>query len=288
MTTHQHRDQQRSRHVHTPPPLRHPLLTPEALSFGTLAVAVVAGGLTLALPDVLAGPAAMRGSARGTAAVLLLAAVPALAVGMVSALRGSAPGLLVWAGSLAYVLYNAVMFCFATPFNPLFLAYVALLGFSFWSLVALFATPFGGGLTVPERVARPVAAFIWVVVALNTAAWLATIVPATLADDPRAFLDGTGLTTNPVFVQDLAVWLPALAVSALMLWQGRAWGAFTAGAGLVFWTLEALGVAADQWAGHRADPTSDVVSAAVVPLFLLLAAITLVPLVAHLRALRHT
>ena len=51
--------------------------------------------------------------------------------------RGSAPGLVVWFGTLAYLLYQAVLFCFATPLNNLFLVYVAYLGLCFWSLVTL-------------------------------------------------------------------------------------------------------------------------------------------------------
>lgn len=34
------------------------------------------------------------------------------------------------------------------------------------------------------------------------------------AAQSAAFLEGTGLTTNPIYVQDLAVWLPMLAVAA--------------------------------------------------------------------------
>src|SRR5215510_10434684 len=53
---------------------------PYWLSGALAAVAVVACGLTLYLPDVLHGPAAMNGSARGTALVLLVAGLPALMV----------------------------------------------------------------------------------------------------------------------------------------------------------------------------------------------------------------
>jgi hypothetical protein len=105
-----------------------------------------------------------------------------------------------------------------------------------------------------------------------------------LGQDPSGFLDGTGLTTNPIYVQDLAVWLPALAMVAVLLWQRRPSGVFLAGAGLVFWEIEAIGVPVDQWFGHRADPASDVATLAGVVLFVVLAAATLVPLILWLRA----
>lgn len=71
---------------------------------------------------------------------------------------------------------------------------------------------------------------------------------------------------------------------AVLLWQRRPSGVFLAGAGLVFWVMEAIGVAVDQRFGHRADPASDVATLAGVGLFLVLAAATLVPLVLWLRA----
>ena len=62
-----------------------------------------------------------------------------------------------------------------------------------------------------------------------------------LSTTPPQFVNGTGLPTNPVFVPDLAV-------------------------------------AADQWFGSTADPTSSIASAAAVPMFLVLAVVGLVPL----------
>ena len=51
-----------------------------------------------------------------------------------------------------------------------------------------------------------------------------------------------GVATNPVFVQDLAIWRPAAVVVALGLWRRRPWAALRAGAVLVFWFLESVGL----------------------------------------------
>ena len=59
----------------------------------------------------------MRGSARGTALVLGAMAVPVLLVSLRNARRGSDVALLVAAGALLYVVYNAVLFLFLTPFD---------------------------------------------------------------------------------------------------------------------------------------------------------------------------
>jgi hypothetical protein len=248
------------------------------------AVVVVAAVPTFFVDGILNGTPVMNGSARGTALSMFALALPVLAVGLITSTRGSIRGRAALIGALAYLTYNATLLVYATPFNQLFLAYVALLGLSLWSLVSALLDP--RPIMAPSsRVvpARGIAAFILTVVALNALAWLRFVVPD-LNQDPPGFLDGTGLTTNPIYVQDLAVWLPALAIVAVLLWQRRPSGVFLAGAALVFWVIEAIGVAVDQWFGHRADPASDVATLGGVVLFVVLAAVTMVPLVLWLRA----
>lgn len=248
-----------------------------------VAVMVVVGAVpTFFVDGILNGTPVMNGSARGTALTMFALALPVLVVGLVMSTRGSVRGRAALIGALGYLAYNATLLVYATPFNELFLAYVALLGLSLWSLVGalLDPLPLVSGSRLP---ARSIAAFILTVVALNALAWLRVVIPD-LGEDPPGFLDGTGLTTNPIYVQDLAVWLPALAIVAVLLWQRRSAGVFLAGAGLFFWMIEAIGVAVDQWFGHRADPASDVATLGGVVLFVVLAGATLVPLVLWLRA----
>ncbi|HWJ08871.1 MAG TPA: hypothetical protein VNS46_05810 [Nocardioides sp.] len=225
----------------------------------------------------------MNGSARGTALTMFAVALPVLMLGLATSLQGSTRGHAALIGALAYLTYNATLLLYATPFNQLFLTYVALLGLSLWSMVSALIDPRPSLLPGHGLPARGIAAFILTVVGLNALAWLRFVVPD-LAEEPPGFLDGTGLTTNPIYVQDLAVWLPALAVVAVLLWQRRPSGTFLAGAGLFFWLIEAVGVAVDQWFGHRADPASDVATQAGSVLFAVLAAATLVPLALWLRA----
>jgi hypothetical protein len=255
----------------------------ERLSAAAAALVMVAAVPTFFVDGVLNGTPVMNGSARGTALTMFALALPVLAVGLVTSTRGSVWGGVALIGALGYLTYNATLLVYATPFNELFLAYVALLGLSLWSLVSALLDPWP--LLVPgsRLPARGIAAFILTVVTLNALAWLRFIVPD-LGQDPPGFLDGTGLTTNPIYVQDLAVWLPAMAIVAVLLWQRRPAGIFLAGSALIFWVIESIGVAADQWFGHRADPTSDVATQAGVVLFVVLAAATLIPLILWLRA----
>jgi hypothetical protein len=254
-----------------------------------LAVAVVVGAGGTLLPGVLHGPPAMNGSARGTAIVMLAVSLPALLVAAALARRGSGRARIVWLGVAGHLTYNSVLLLFATPFNRLFLLHTTLLGLSLATLVAVAAATDVAALAArfdPRTPVRGVAAYLWTVVVLNTLAWLADVGPATLADD-RAFLDGTGLTTNPIYAQDLAVWLPLAAVSAWWLWHRRPWGYVAAGAILVLWVAEAVSVAVDQWLGGRADPASGVASTAASVPFAVLAVVGLVPTWLLLRRLRE-
>lgn len=248
-------------------------------------VTVVAAGLT-AFGDFLTGPAAMVGSARGTAIVLLLVATPTLVAAMALAARGSLRAVMVWLGSLAAILYNAQMLLYGTPFNNLFLFYTAMLGLSVWSIGALVRGDLISrvGAAVDDRMpVRWIATYVWVVAGLNAAIWLRSIVPAVFSADPASVLVGTGLTTNPVYVQDLALWLPLAIVAAGWLWRRRPAGSVVVGGLLVMWVIESISVAVDQWMGSQADPGSVVASSGMALAFGLLAVVGLLPLIVHLR-----
>ncbi len=250
------------------------------LSAGLAVTAAASSLLTFAVPAVLRGTAVMNGSARGTALVVLLAGVPVLACSMLLAARGSAAAVITWLGAAGFLLYNSLMFVFATPANRLFPLYLAMLALAAWSAGAVLRQADAaalGALFSPRTPVRTIAIYMWVTVALNAAAWLARIVPAVVHGGPPAYLHGTGLTVNAVYVQDLALWLPLLAVAAAWLWRRRPWGYLLAGAGLVMWVLESTSIAADQWYGHAAAPASPVAAGALVPAFAALAVIGLIP-----------
>jgi hypothetical protein len=258
------------------------------VSVALTAVAAAAAAATLFGAGVLRGTAVMNGSARGTAFVALFVAVPLLALSMVAAERGSARALITWLGAVTYLLYNTVLFLLATPFNRLFLLYTAMFALAVWAAVTLlhridvpaFARRFGPGLP-----ARALAVYLAAVAVLNALAWLVRVVPAVLSGQPPAFLVGTGLTTNPIYVQDLSFWIPLTAVTACWLWRRLPWGLVIAGALFTYLVLEGVGIAVDQAFGHAADAASPVASAAGLPLFGAVAAIGLIPLSVYLRDL---
>jgi hypothetical protein len=227
----------------------------------------------------------MNGSARGTALVVLVVAVPITSVAVVLTGRGARRAGAIWLGAVGYLAYNAVLFLFATPYNRAFLVYVAMLGLAVWSL---------GGLLTPVRrqddwltgwTARLTAGYLWLVTALNAAIWLRGILPSAIAERPAAVTDGLGVATNPVYIQDLALGLPAAAVTGVLLWRGRPGSASLAIAVLTYWAIESVSIAVDQWFAVAADSATTIASASVVPVFVVLTLIDVIVLVIAARRL---
>lgn len=166
-------------------------------------------------------------------------------------------------GSVAFLVYNAVMLLFGTPFNAWFLIYIAMLGLALATLISLCAqmdVSSVGRRFTSTGAAHALAAYLVLVVVANALIWLRAVVPALGHTDDPGFLHGTGLITNPIYVQDLAFWLPLAGLSAIWLWNRQPWGVVLAGGYLSMWVLESICVAMDQWFGARADPQSSVVS----------------------------
>ena len=122
-------------------------------------------------------------------------------------------------GAGAFLLYNSLMFVFATPANRLFLLYLAMLALAAWSAGAVLRqvdVAAFGALFSRQTPVKGIAVYMWVIVALNAATWLVRIIPAIAAGGPPAYLRGTGMPVNVVYVQNLALWLP---VAAAWRWQ---------------------------------------------------------------------
>ena len=264
---------------------------PWALSILLLVTAAIATITALAMPDLVHGPAVMVGSMRGTALVVLVLAMPILALAMATARRGSLLGVAAWIGSVAFVTYQGWMFLFAVPFNGLFLVYVAGFACGFWCLVAMLTrVPFGAyaasfTAALPTRLLGG-----WMIVSCLAfyALWLKNVVPATFDSEVPAFLAGTGMVTATNYVLDLALFLPFTIIVAAGLWRRTSFGLVVGGSMLLMLTLESIAIAMDQWFGSAADPSSPVASAAITPLFLVVAAISAAGLALWLRGTIRT
>lgn len=248
------------------------------LSGALAVVAALSALLTYLAGGVLRGPAVMNGSARGAALVVVVVGVPVLAGSLVLARRGSAIAVVTWLAAVGFLLYNALMFVFATPVNRFFLLYLAMLSLAAWSAgTLLWHTDVQAlGRLIPARApVRLAAGYLFSLALLNAGTWLVRILPSLAEPGEPAYLRGTGMTTNVVFVQDLALWVPLTAVAAAWLWRGNPRGYLLGAASVVMGAIESISIAADQWYGHAADPASTVVSAVLTPIFAALAMLSL-------------
>jgi hypothetical protein len=242
---------------------------------------------TILLPNLLSGPAVMIGSARGTALIMLVLGVPLLGTSLALERGGSRWWAVVRYGSLAYLAYNDFLLLFATPFNSLFLVYIVAMSSTAFALGSSLAHSDEEAVTqrLPGTAARVIGGYILAIVVLNTLLWLRTVVPAIFATEPTSFLAGTGIATNPIFVQDLVFWLPSAALIGWLTWTRRPWGALLAGSYLVYGLVEAIGVATDQWMGSSADPSSQVATMGAVGIFAVMTVIGIVALTYYARSL---
>jgi hypothetical protein len=265
---------------------------PSGLLFWLLLLAAAANAaaaaLTFFVPDILTGPAVMNGSARGTALIMLVLGVPLLLVSIWLERSGSRWAPILRLGALAYLAYNGFLLLFATPFNSLFLVYIVAMSSTAFALGTslLRADPSSTSVRLPGTAAKVIGGYVFTIVVLNTLLWLRTIVPAIFASDPTSYLEGMGIGTNPVFVQDLVFWLPSAALIGWLTWTRRPYGALLVGAYLVYGLVESIGVATDQWLGSSADPTSEVATMGAVLIFVVLAFIGAAALALYVRELR--
>ncbi|HEX7589990.1 MAG TPA: hypothetical protein VF362_03320, partial [Demequinaceae bacterium] len=247
--------------VTTPPSQNSPWPLALRATYGLAAVVLAGGLVTLLVPNLLTGPAVMNGSAKGTALAMIAVGMP---IAVVAALRtrrtGSPVAHAVWLGASAYLVYNSVALCFGTPFNGAFLLYTTGLGLAILVtalLVRAYAPASFGGWT-SRRLERAIGVFLVVVTTLNALVWLKVVVPALGAPSDATFLEGSGLITNPFYVQDLAWWIPAFIAAGIGLWRGHPFARLIAGAAVVDFSIESATIAIDQFWGHQSDPASTV------------------------------
>jgi len=218
-----------------------------ALALSMLA-AVLAAGTSLAgllWPGAYAREtAAWAVQGVGQDAANLAVVVTTLACAGLLRRRASFTALSVWLGSLLYFIYAFAIYAFAVHFTALFLAYVAVLGLSFFAFVATLAGLDVAAATAPLRGSprrRGAGALLVGIGVVFAMLWLSEDIPHVLANTPPPSLAATGLLTNPVHVLDLAFVLPAMIVGGVLLRRGHPWGLLLGPVLLVF--AVAMGVA---------------------------------------------
>lgn len=160
----------------------------------------------------------------GSDLVDLLLVVPVLLISGLKGYRGSVPARLVWLGTLGYLLYNFVLYAFGVHFNALFLVYCATLSLCF------YATVFSLPLISVEQIAhnygpralRKTIAITLLVLAIAFAAFdFSEIIPALLAGRIPPMVVQMNLPVSFVHALDLVFLLPAMCVTACLLFRRK-------------------------------------------------------------------
>jgi hypothetical protein len=153
--------------------------------------------------------------------------LPMLVVTTVLARRRSLGALLVWAGTLGYLCYNFPIYLFEVHFNAMFPAYCAVMGLSFYGLIAVreFLVPGEVAKTYSPGAPRRLIAAAFIALALSAGAGeLKEIVRAIRAGQIPAGAAEAGQLTDPIHVLDLCFLLPALVIAAVMLLRRKEMG----------------------------------------------------------------
>lgn len=178
--------------------------------------------------------------------ITLFVALPALVISFVFANRGSLRAKYLLSGILGYFLVTYLFYLVMGMYNVLFLAYVVLLGSSFFAFslcLMSFETdtlPEKFSDAVPVKTAGGFLIFNTVSIALL---WLGVVVPP-LLDGSVIPLQTEHYTTLIVQGLDLALLLPLCFVSALLFLKRKPMGFLLAPVYLVFLTLMMMALTA--------------------------------------------
>ncbi len=192
--------------------------------------------------------------------IVNLVAVVVLLVAAYFVSKGSFKAFLVWSGVLLYLLYAYVIYAFDIHFNSLFLVYVAILGLSFYTLIGSVVHIHLNDLSTTfstNTKARAVSVFLLVLGIMFCLLWLREEIPALLTGSIPLSITQANIPTNPVHVLDLALYLPAMLLTALFLWRRKPLGYLLAGPLLVFISLMGTAILAIFLVtGSKGMPTS--------------------------------
>jgi len=191
----------------------------------------------------------------GQDALSLITGLPLLLGSMSLARRGSLGGLLAWMGALFYIAYSYAYYPLSPEFNALYLAYIAIVSTSLYSLVYLLVSVNAHGVQARFSSRTPVrliGGFMMVMALALTLKWVSAIVGMLAGGAPPTRVQ---LVVWPL---DLIVALPALFWGGLWLWRRQPMGYVVAGLLLLKATFVGITLVVDTWLvtlwGQPIDP----------------------------------
>jgi len=179
----------------------------------------------------------------GQDTVDLFLIVPVLIVGTLYSSRDRL-AMYLWVGTLLYIVYTFLIYCFTVRFNALFLPYCFILGVSFFSITWFFSSdrrPYYG--STGNTLLSFIGIFFVAIAILFYSLWLTEIITAAFKNEIPLTILNAGLLTNPVHVIDLSIFLPGTFVIGVMAVRRRPFATIFAPVLLVFFFLMDLTIA---------------------------------------------
>lgn len=165
---------------------------------------------------------------------------PILLLSAIFSSRGNKTGVLVWVGTNLYLVYTFCIYCFDVHFNSLFVFYCINLGLSFYSLMYFIHHQIKSPIIIQVNnplLTNIIGIYFILISSIFYLLWLSDIIPAIVAHKVPASLLEVGLPTNAVQVIDLAVFLPGLFITGIMLLHKKSLAFILAPISLVFFIL---------------------------------------------------
>ena len=146
-------------------------------------------------------------------------------------------GILLWGGVIIYLIYTFVIYSFDVHFNKLFIAYCLTLGLSFYAFLYFLYTQFKEP-TVPKingsLVRKVIGIYFLSIAVVFYFLWLSDVLPAIASGTTPKILVEAGIPTNPVHVIDLAIFLPGIFITGILLLRNKKAGLIMTPVMLVF------------------------------------------------------
>jgi hypothetical protein len=149
----------------------------------------------------------------------------------------------IWAGTVLYLAYTFVLYCFDVHFNVLFLFYCAGLGLAVYSFLFYLlaqSSQLTASSSASSRLSRFTGYYFISIALLFALLWLSEIIPSILHGTLPKSLAEAGLFTNGVHVLDLALLLPGVFICGIWLLKDRRLGQLLAPVFLSFFVLMTL------------------------------------------------
>ena len=173
--------------------------------------------------------------------------VPLLLVTLGLMLRHHKTAYFIFSGTVLYILYSFFIYSFGVHFNRLFLLYCAILGISLYIfiliLIRLNRMPVDNWFSdkVP---ALTIGIYLIIIACIFYLLWFKDVLPAIFSNTTPKSVSDYHLLVNPVHVLDMAIVLPGLIITSILLIKKNRLGLVLTPAILMFILILAIALAA--------------------------------------------